>query len=48
MKTKKEELLDLFRDEKNCRINDELVWKILMMSGVCKSGAYSMYFWCGF
>ena len=44
---KMNELLNLFRTEDSCLLGDDLVWEILMFSGVCRTGAYSMFFWIG-
>ena len=43
MKKAKLELLGVFRDE--CVLPDVIVWEILLMSGLCQSGAYSIIFW---
>ena len=43
MKKAKLELLAVFCDE--CVLPDVIVWEILLMSGLCNTGAYSMFFW---
>jgi len=45
MKSKQKQLLDVFRNDSS--LNDDILWLILELSGVCQTGAYSMFFWVG-